>query len=228
MHNLAALVLKLHLLGGETFLLHAADLRNEIIGKLRRKSARIGKLLAAAQSSKLLLELTHARNASARSRLVRAHNHALDARELVQRPGGHQADDGRTVGIGDKALVPFDVLGVNLGHHQGNIGVKTERMGVVHNHSAALHGLGQKRLGEVILNGAEYDIAALKRLGAGLLDHHLLAAELNSLAGRASARQQLELAHGEILLVKALEHLGAHGSRRAQNSHRVLFHASPF
>ena len=26
----------------------------------------------------------------------------------------------------------------------------------------------------------------------------------------------------------ALEHLGAHGSRRAQNSNRVLFHASPF
>ena len=101
-------------------------------------------------------------------------------------------------------------------------------MAVVDHDRAALDGLGQQLLGDIVAGSAEYDVAALKGLGASLFDHDLLAAELNGLARRTRARQQFELANRKLLLIEALEHLGAHGSRRAQNSNRVLFHASPF
>ena len=146
----------------------------------------------------------------------------------MQRPRGNQADDGRAVGVGDKAVMPLDVVGVDLGHDQRHLGVHAEGMAVVDHDGAALDGFGQQLLGDIVAGSAEYDVAALKGLGASLLNHNLLAAELDGLARRACARQQLELTDRKLLLVEALEHLGAHGSRRAQNSNRVLFHASPF
>ena len=124
--------------------------------------------------------------------------------------------------------MPLDVIGVNLGHDQRHLGIQTEGVAVIDHDGAALDGLGQQLLGDIVAGSAEHDVAALKGLGASLFDHNLLAAELDGLARRARARQQLELIDRKLLLVEALKHLGAHGSRRAQNSNRVLFHASPF
>ena len=124
--------------------------------------------------------------------------------------------------------MPLDVIGIDLGHDQRHLGIHAEGVAVVDHNGAALDGLGQQFLGDIVAGSAEYDVAALKGLGASLLNHNLLAAELDGLARRACARQQLELTDRKLLLVEALEHLGAHGSRRAQNSNRVLFHASPF
>ena len=67
MHDLAALVLQLHLLGGKAFLLDTADLRNQVARQLGGKRARLGNLLATAQGGKLSLELGHTGSASARS-----------------------------------------------------------------------------------------------------------------------------------------------------------------
>jgi len=41
---------------------------------------------------------------------------------------------------------------------------------------------------DIVAGSAEYDVAALKGLGASFLDHNLLAAELDGLARRARAR----------------------------------------
>ena len=146
----------------------------------------------------------------------------------MQRPRGNQTDNGRAVGVGDEAVMPLDIVGIDLGHDQRHLGIHTEGMAVVDHDGAALDGLRQQLLGDIVAGSAEHDVAALKGLGASFLNHDLLAAELNGLARGACTCQQLELADRELLLVEALEHLGAHGSRRAQNSNRVLFHASPF
>ena len=124
--------------------------------------------------------------------------------------------------------MPLDIVGIDLGHDQRHLGIHTEGMAVVDHDGAALDGLGQQLLRDIVTGGSKHNVAALKGLGASLFDHDLLATELDGLARRTRARQQLELANRELLLVEALEHLGAHGSRRAQNSNRVLFHASPF
>ena len=61
----------------------------------------------------------------------------------MQRPGGNQADDGRAVGIGDKAVMPLDVVGIDLGHDQRHLRIHAEGVAVVDHDGAALDGLGQ-------------------------------------------------------------------------------------
>ena len=90
--------------------------------------------------------------------------------------------------------MPLDIVGIDLGHNQRHLGIHAEGMAVVDHDGAALDGLGQQLLGDIVAGGSEYNITALKGLGASLFDYDLL----------------------------------AHGSCRAQNSNRVLFHASPF
>ena len=143
MHDFAALVLQFHLLGGKALLLDAANLRNQVARELGGKCARLGNLLATAQGGKLSLELGHTGSASARSCLIRGHDHTLHASKLVQRPRGNQADDGRAVGIGDKAVMPLDVVGIDLGHDQRHFGIHAEGVAVVDHDGAALDGLGQ-------------------------------------------------------------------------------------
>ena len=82
-HDLAALVLQLHLLGGKALLLDAANLRNQVARQLGGKGARLGNLLTTAQSGQLSLELGHTGSASTRSCLIRGHDHALHAGELM-------------------------------------------------------------------------------------------------------------------------------------------------
>ena len=84
--------------------------------------------------------------------------------------------------------MPLDVVGVDLGHDQRHLGVHAEGMAVVDHDGAALDGFGQQLLGDIVAGSAEYDVAALKGLGASLFDHNLLAAELDGLARRARAR----------------------------------------
>ena len=181
-HDLAAFVLQLHLFGSKALLLDAANLRNQVARELGGKGARLGNFLAAAQGDQLSLELSHTGSASARSRLVRRDDHALHAGELMQRPRRNQADDGRAVGVGDKAVMPLDVVGIDLGHNQRHLGIHAEGVAVVDHDGAALDGLGQQLLGDIVTGSAEYDVAALKGLGASLFDHDLLAVELNGLA----------------------------------------------
>ena len=47
-HDLAALVLQLHLLGGKALFLDAANLRNQVARELGGKCTRLGNLLATA------------------------------------------------------------------------------------------------------------------------------------------------------------------------------------
>ena len=85
-------------------------------------------------------------------------------------------------------MVPLNVIGIDLGHDQRHLGIHAEGVAVIDYDGAALDGLRQQLLGDIVAGGAEYDVAALKGLGASLLNHNLLAAELNGLACRARAR----------------------------------------
>lgn len=84
--------------------------------------------------------------------------------------------------------MPLDIVGIDLGHDQRHLGIHAEGMAVVYHDGATLDGLGQQLLRDIVAGSAEYDVAALKGLGASFLDHNLLAAELDGLARRARAR----------------------------------------
>ena len=224
MHDLATLVLELHLLGGVALVVEPADLRDQVAHELGRKRARLGNLLAATHGANLRLKLSHAGSTGPRGGLIGRDNHALHAGELVDRPRGHQRDDGCAVGVGDDAVVPRDILGVDLGDDERDLGVHTEGVGVVHHRGARLDGRGQKLLGDGVVRRAEHDVAARKRLGRGLLDHDVLAPEGKRLARRARARQKAQLTYRKILLLEALEHLRAHRTRGAEYRNRVVLH----
>ena len=138
------------------------------------------------------------------------------------------ADDGRAVGVGDDAVVPLDDVTVDLGDHEGHVVVQAERMAVVDAHAAALDGLGQERLGNVVACGTQHDVHALEGVGLGQPHGHVLATETHGLAHGALARQRDELGHGEIALLEAGEHLGAHDARRAENRYDLLAHWTSF
>ena len=78
-HNLAALVLQLHLLRGKALKLLAANLRNQVARQLGGKRTGLRNLLAAAHRANLSLKLQHAGHAGAGCGLVGGADHALHA-----------------------------------------------------------------------------------------------------------------------------------------------------
>ena len=76
-------------------------------------------------------ELVHPLLAGARDRLVGAHDHPPDPGGVVQRLEGHDHLDRRAVRVGDDPLVLGDVVRVDLGHDQRDVGVHPEGARVV-------------------------------------------------------------------------------------------------
>ena len=113
--------------------------------------------------------------------------------------------------------MPLHVIAVDLGHHEGHVGIQAEGVRVVHDGGPALHGLGQELLGDGVIRCSKHDVHALEGLGASLLNLDLAAVPGNHLACRARARQQAKLAHREVALLEALQHLGSHGASGTQD-----------
>ena len=223
MQNLPALVLQLHLLAAVALRVKGANLGDEVVGNLVGEGGTHNRL-ALGKRLHLLLELAHPAHAGARHGLIGRGRHFDDGREAVD--GGHRrgGDDGGAVGIGDEALVPGDVLGVDLGHHERDLGVEPVGAGVVDDDGALRDGVGQELRGHVVFGGAQHDVAAGKGLWRGLLEHELFSPEGQAAAGTACRSQQTQLREGELALLQHPHHLPAHGAGCAQNGNAVFFH----
>ena len=225
MHDLAALVLHLQLLGRVCLVLEAADLRNEVIGELIGEGIGLPHLTALGEHAALALELREARKPRAGGGLIGRDDQALQAGGLVKRKRRHEADDGRAVGVGDDvARVVFNIRGVDLGDNKGHILVEAERVRVVHAHSAALGSLGKKFLGGLVAGGTEDDVNALEGIRAGKLHGNVLAAEPHGLADGSGRGKRDELLDGKITLLETLEHLGSDDAGRAEDSDYLACH----
>ena len=225
MHDLAALVLHLQLLGRVRLVLEAADLRDKVIGQLIREGLGLPHLAALGEHTALALELREARKAGAGGSLIGRDDQTLQAGSLVKREGRHEADDGGAVGVGDDvARVVGNIRRVDLGNNKGHVLVEAERVRVVHAHSAALGGLGKKFLGGLVAGGAEDDVDALEGVRAGKLHGNVLAAEPHGLAHRARRGERDEPLDGKITLLETLEHLGSDDAGRAEDCDYLACH----
>ncbi len=157
MHDLAPLVLHLHLLGGVALKGLAADLRDHIVRDLILKYLRLV-ALALPQGLHLVHQLNRPACASAGGSLVAACHNALNGAVLIQGVDGHQGDDGGAVGVGDNALVLLGVLRVNFRDHQRHIRVQAEGTGVVHKHRPRLYNGRCKPLCNVIFRRAQHNV----------------------------------------------------------------------
>ena len=84
----------------------------------------------------LFFEFGHRLGARAAGGLVGGNHDAFHGIRLVQRINGDQHDRGRTIRIGNDALVLLRVLGVHLGDDQRHIGFHAERRRIVDHHRA--------------------------------------------------------------------------------------------
>ena len=92
----------------------------------------------------LALQLFNTLLPGARNRLIGGNNHAPDFGRIVQGLERHHHLDGGAVGIGDDAVMVFQGLGVDFGHHQGAAVIHAPCGGVVHHDAAGMGRMGGK------------------------------------------------------------------------------------
>ena len=180
MHNLASLVLHLHLLGGVALEGLAADLGNDIVGDLILEHLGLV-AFALPQGLHLVHQLNRPACTCTGGCLVAACHNALDRAVLVQGVDGHQGHDGGAVGVCDDALVLLGVLGIDLGDDQGYIGVQPEGAGVVHEYRPRLYDGRCKPLGNVVFRRTQDNVHALEGFIAGQLHRELPALPIDLL-----------------------------------------------
>lgn len=122
----------------------------------------------------------------------------------MERGGGHEADDGGAVGVGDEAALAgpdLDVghgFRVHLGDDERNLGVHPERRAIIHHHAAPRHRRRAEGLADGPAGAEESDVDAVEALLLELLDHVLEALEGKPAAGGALAGEHPDAPVGEI------------------------------
>ena len=146
MHDLACLVVHLHLLLGVTVLGEDVDLRDDIVGQL------IGELLdgdrlTIEHLAILGLQFLHGCGSRTRCCLIGGNMYLLDMADILDALQYHNHHDSGAVWIGNDSLGTNQcVLGIALGHYEGYVGVHAECRTVVNHHGSILRNVGGKLL----------------------------------------------------------------------------------
>ena len=166
-------------------------------------------------------ELGHPGAAGAGDRLVGRGDEPDEPGLLVQRlEGGHDRHGG-AVGVGDDALGPLaQGVGVDLGDHEGNVGIPPPGRGVVDD-----DGAGGRELRRVLARGRpaggeDGDVDAVRVGGGEVLDLDPGAAELQHRPGGAGRGEEPHGAGGEAALLEQGAHDAAHLAGGAHDGHR--------
>ena len=139
MHDLARLVKHLHLLLRVGVIGEHVDMGNYVVGQLECELAD-RRLPAGAQLGILRDQFVHRRGACPAGRLVGRNVYAADVREILDRLQRHDHLDRRAVGVGDNAARSvLRIAGIDLGHHQGHIGIHAEGARIV-DHNGSMPG----------------------------------------------------------------------------------------
>ena len=225
-HDFAAFVFELHFLFGVTGVEEGVDVGEDVEGDLVRVDLDFGGgefgvvpsgAAAGGPGVGLAGEFFDGLGASAGDGLVARGPDALDAEGLVQGVEGHQGDGGGAVGVGDDALVGFDIGGVHLGDDEGDGGVHAEGGGVVDDDGSGFDGVGGEFFGDATAGAEEGDVDAFEGVRGQFFDGQLLAFERHFLAGAAGGGEEGELADGEVAFLEAAQHFDAHRSGGADD-----------
>ena len=128
----------------------------------------------------------------------------------MKRRDGLEHDRGRAVRVRDDALVPVEVLGVDLGNDERDFRVLAERAGVVDHLRTGLDDGVLELDRDVRLTREEDDVETVERVFVGLLDMiRLTEYLLVAFARRKHLYRPLER---EVPLLEDLDHLGADGT----------------
>src|SRR5699024_2211017 len=133
---------------------------------------------------------------------------------------GHRGHGG-AVGVGDDSLGgALDGLGVDLGHDERDLGVHPPGRGVVHHGgtgSSETFGLGT---GGGTARGEHRNVDTAEVGGLHVLDHHVLTAPGQRLAGAAGGGEVADLIQGEVAFGEQVTHHGPDLSGGADHGER--------
>ena len=175
-----------------------------------------------------VLEVVVSRDARARDRLIGGVDDALDAEGVIERFERHHRLDGGAVGVGDDALVPLHVLGIDLGDDEGDVVVHAPLAAVVHDHRARLDEDGSEFRRSARTRGEE------SKVHLAFQSHHVLFRELDDgvrlahevdLLARASCgSEEIVVLDGELSFGQHFEELVADHAGRADDGDVEFFH----
>ena len=150
--------------------------------------------------------------ARAARRLVGGDGEVAEPEGAVQRGQGHRQRDGDAIGVGDDPPVLAHPLPVDLGHHQGDLGVHPEVARLVDGDPATGRDLGRVLLGGGRAGGEEDDVAAVEARCLHGCHRQLLAPEGDRAAHAARGCQAAQLPHREPAVLEDAQDRGARGS----------------
>ena len=188
----------------------------------------LGRLVGAAARERLdaLVEVVVARDACAADRLVGGVDDALDAVFVIERLERDHRLNGRAVGVGDDAVVPIYVLGIDLGDDEGDVVVHTPLAGIVDDDRAVLGKDGRELCGSGAAGGEEgdVDLLVLDVVFGQFDDGIFLAHELDLFACALCGGVEVVVLDGKLLFFEDFEEFVADHTGRADYGDVIFFH----
>src|SRR5918996_6426324 len=131
----------------------------------------------------------------------------------------------RTVRIRDDAaaLVIANLLGVDFGHDERNIGLHAEATRVVDNNRARCHGHGSEFRAHASARRKQADVDTVKRVLFENVDAISFVSEREKLPRRPLGRQETQLSDWELAFLEHFTHLLADGAGRADHRDVISF-----
>ena len=223
--DLHGLVDHLHFFLGVVVLQEDVDVRQHVEGDAVRIDLVFG-LAHVEQVAGLAFQFFQALLAGTGHGLIGGDHHAADAHGVMDGLEGHQHLDGGAVGVGDDALMAFQVFGVHFGDDQGAAVVHAPLGGVVHHHTAGMGGMGSEFFGSAAAGGEDGDVDTFEDIFLQFLHHQLVIAERHLGPGGTGRGESTHFRGRELAIVQGFQHFTAHGARGAHNGNsQLLAHA---
>ena len=219
MHDLARLIVHLHLLLRIAIGLEHVYLGYHVVGQL------MGELLDGLHLARfhdlavLLLQLGHSCGTGAAGTLIAADADALDVAQLLQRLQHDHHHDCRAVGVGDDATRTYQgILGITLGHHQGHVVVHAEGTRIVDHHAAIAGDVVGILFRRTCTCRGECDVDVLKVI-AMLQQFHFDVLTLKTVLSpcRTIRTEEYQLVHRELSFIEQSQKLLPYGATCTYN-----------
>lgn len=175
-----------------------------------------------------VFEVVVSRNTRTGNCLIGGIYDTFDAESVVQRFESDNCLNGRAVGVGDDAFIPFDVFGVDFGNDEGNVFVHTPLAAVVDNDRARFDEYGSELFGRACACGEQCEIYFAREshnVFFGELDDGVgLAHEIDLFTRASCGCEQVIILDGKLSFREYFEELVAYHTGSADHGDVELFH----
>jgi len=226
--DLLGLVDHLHLFGRVAVVPERLALRN-LWDAVERDGVRENvahRFLARQDCPGLSVQLVNSRFPRPRHGLVGRDHHPRNRRRVMERFQHHHHLDGRTIRVGNDALVPSNIIGIHFRHDQRHLRVHPPRTRIVDDHATVFRGKRREMLARAPARAEQGDVHPFERILGQHLHRDLFALERHGLALGPLGSERLQRFHGEIAFFENKQHLPADHAGCTGYGNDLLRHVS--